>query len=957
MNRFLHISIKLFIAGCLVINSALLIAQTGSIKGQLTDAESKETLIGATVLIIGTYNGTACDINGNYEIKDIKPGDYSIKYSFIGYSDKIYNGITIKAGETVTLNTSLSLRSTVMEEFVVVGEKNLINLEDANSEVKISQEDIAQMAVRDVTEIVSMQAGINKTPDGINIRGGRNYETQYLIDGVSAQDPLSGTGFGVNVTSSSISDLTVTTGGAGAEFGGGAAGIISTKIKEGGDKFEIAGSWQRDNLGEWALGNSGFQSRINEGPSWNTDIADIALGGPVPFTKKKLKYFVSGNLFLSDDYYRIQAEQLHSSLNSENDSIWAPRQNNKFSNTIKLSYEFKPGTKMTITNQHSNAVNQSTRSLQIVGFDAVVQPGLQWAFAKLPDNANTYTHRSNITALNFQHFINNNWNIKASAGRLFTNLRADANGRPFREATVDQILDPESIVTDPISIFNPGEEAVYVLPGDGFINNNGIATRWHDHYAQEYSGKVRMSYFPNNKHHAFNFGWEHKEKEYQWADVYSPWVGAPIKINDSISTPSISVGQSSEIWKANPNEGGFWFQDKIVYKGITATLGMRLNYWAYGSQLDDAVNNPEVPMQESSRTKYEEETTNIFGKAYQFRLLPKMNVSFPVTENNVLYFNYGHSLQMAHPRFIYAGLDPEFLDRSPLATIGNPVIKPESQVSYEIGFKTQITKDLAVTIAAYNNDKYDYIVSGNASIPDQTGKLVDRKIYYNQDYARIVGLELSVNQRIAKHFKIIFNGSFQSARGKSSTARESELQIRSQGFVDNTVEQPLRWDRPWDLKLAGVFNSDTTMNIPKIFNNFHVFLGANFKSGFRYTPVEIGGTSDLGRPLYQSIDDKPNSAIAKPWFWADLKLSKDIIIGKKRNKFIIVSFEVRNLFNNKNAQIVNPVTGDGYREGDDVPESWRDPKYPDPQASGTPPNNPARWAPPTQVLYGLAFRF
>lgn len=939
---------KIAIALLLLFGSILAQAQnTGKLVGVVTDADSKETLIGATVMLVGTYKGAATDINGKYNIADIKPGDYSVKISFLGYSDLIHNGITIKAGETRTLNVSLQLRSTVMNEVVVVGEKSLINLEDANSEVKVGQEEIKQMAVRDVSEIVSMQAGVNKTADGINIRGSRSYETQYMIDGISAQDPLSGTGFGVNVTSSSVSDVSVITGGAGAEFGGGASGVISTKIREGGEKFEVSGSWQRDNLG--------FNE--NQGTAWNTDIADIAMGGAIPFTKKKLRFFVSGNMFLSDDYYRIQADQLKSSLFPDNPEQWAPRQNNKFANTVKLSYELKPGTKVTFTNQHSIAINQNTRSLQIVGFDAIVSPGLQWKFANNPDNANTYTHRSNLTAINFQHYINKKWNMRFAAGRLFTNLRADANGRPFREETVDQIYDPESIVTNPVGTFNPSDPVVYVLPGDGFVNNNGIATRWHDHYAQEYTGKVVFNFYPNKKAHRFNFGWEHKEKEYQWADVYSPWVGAPIQINDTLSTPSVSVGSSSEIWKANPTEGGIWIQDKITYKGISATLGLRYNYWAYGKQLDEAIDNPAVLMQQASREEYVDNTTKIFGKRWQSRLLPKINVSFPVTENNVLYFNYGHSMQMPHPRFIYAGLDPDYLDRSPLSTIGNPVIKPESTVSYEIGIKSQVTKDFAVTFTAFNNDKYDYIVSGTASIQDQTGKEVDRKIYFNQDYARIIGIELGLNQRIGKHYRLFFNGTFQSARGKSNSARESELQIRERGFVDNTKEQPLAWDRPWDLKFGAIMNTDTTMNLPKVFNRIRIFYAMNYKSGFRYTPVVAAGTNDFGRTLYQQESDKPNSKTAKAWFWADLKITKDIVWNKKRSSVVSISFEVRNLFNNKNAQIVNPVTGDGYKDGDDVPETWRDPKYDDPQASGTPPNNPARWRPPTQILYGIAMRF
>ena len=50
-----------------------------------------------------------------------------------------------------------------------------------------------------------------------------------------------------------------------------------------------------------------------------------------------------------------------------------------------------------------------------------------------------------------------------AVGRLATNLRADANGRPFRTGTVDQIFDPRSIVTDPVTVFNPNDPVVYVF--------------------------------------------------------------------------------------------------------------------------------------------------------------------------------------------------------------------------------------------------------------------------------------------------------------------------------------------------------------------------------------------------------------------------------------------------------------------------------------------------------------
>ncbi len=941
MVRSLLISILLLLAG------PSLRAQFGSISGKIFDKESGETLIGATVVIVGTYKGASSDLDGNYSLDEVKAGDYSVKFSYIGYSDVVVNGVRVKKGQKAKVDAKLPLRSTTIQEVVVVGDASMINLEKASSEVSIDKEEISQMNVRNVQDIISMQAGVNQTPDGVNIRGARNYETQYIVDGISAQDPLSGTGFGVEVSAGSIGDLSLITGGAGAEFGGGAGGVISTKIREGGKKLEVSGSWIRDN----------FAVNENEGTAWNTDIAEFSLGGPVPFTKKKVTFFSSVNMRLSDDYYRIYADQVHSSLFPKNDSLWAPRQNNKWSHTLKLAYEIRPGTKLSFTNQHSLAINQNTRSLQVVGFDAVVQPGLQYRFSLQPDNATAYTHHSNLSVLNFSHFFNNNLNLSISMGRLFTNLRADANGRPFRDETVDQIYDPRSLVTSPVQLFNPNDPYIFVIPGEGLYNNDGLSTLWHDHFAEEYTFKGKVAFYPNNEVHEFIAGVEHKELEYQWSDVARPWVGAPIQLSETESTPSISIGSSSEIWNVKPRNGGIFIQDKISYKSINATLGLRYNYWAYGGLIDDAVEDPNTPIIDNVREEYREGTTKLFGQRYNGRILPRVNVSFPVTDNNVLFFNYSHAMQMPHPRFLYAGLDPDFLDRSFLSTVGNPILKPEATVSYEIGIKTQITRDLGVTLTAYNNDKYDYIIPGTINIRDQTGRFAQKTFYFNQDYARIIGVELGIAQRVGKFFLLRFNGSYQSATGKSNSAREGLLQLKAQGFVNTTKEQPLSWDRPWDLKLALMFNGDSTLNIGKIpLNYFHAFFSMNYKSGFRYTPVEFTGTNDLGRNVYEYRNDRPNEKIAKPWFWADFRISRDFFFRK--NQGFSASIEVKNVFNNKNAFTVNPVTGDGYREGDDVPITWRDPKINDPQPpSGAPPTNPARWMAPRQILYGIQFKF
>lgn len=939
----------------------------GQLKGTVTDANSGETLIGATVMLVGTYKGAATDFNGKYTITDIKEGDYSVKVSFVGYAEKIFNGISIKDGKTEQLNVQLTLRSQTLKAVTVVGEKNLVDLESGKSEVQIGQDQIKEMNARDVTEIVSMQAGVNKTTDGVQIRGARVYETSYLVDGISAQDPLAGTGQGVDVSASAIGDLTLVTGGQGAEFGGSSAGVISTKIREGGDKFEIGGSWQRDNIGV----------DRDAAYSWNTDVIELNMGGTVPFTNKKLKFFTAFQTTLSDNYFGPTANQLESSIlrsnlsstNSDflntsfvnplnNGTFWAPRQRNSWSHTIKLSYEIKKGTRVSLTNQHSLNINQNTRTLQIVGFDAILAPGFQFRRSLNLDNASTYTHHSNLTALNINHFFNNKWNIEASVGRLFTNLRADANGRPFRSETVDQILDEQSIITDPIQLFNPGDPIVFTIPSPWLINNGGISSLWHDHYAEEYTLKYKIRFYPENPVHKITFGHEHKFTEYQWVDVTSPWVGAPIQINDSVSTANRTIGSSFDIWNVNAMNGGMFFQDVITYKGIIATLGMRLNYWAPGKFADDAVDNPDSPVIDQVREDYKNETFGLMGLRWKARLLPRINVSFPVTENNVLYFNYSHSMRLPHPRFVYQGLDPEYQDQSFLSNLGNPNINPEVNVSYEVGLKSQLTKDIAVTLSAFNNNRFDYIVSRRVIVEDQTGRPVSKQMYINQDYAKIQGVELGVFLRAGKHIKVFANGTYQVARGKSNSARETGLQIAQNGERELTREQYLAFDRPWNFNGGIIFSPDSTLKIGNYsLAGWRIFLNQSYRSGYRYTPVEQVGVNDLGRPIYASNQDEYLEKIGTPWINTDLKISKDFFFGKKQNTGITLSIEIRNALDNKNAQIVNPVTGTAYENGDPVTNSFRDPRYLGPQENGELPNNPARYLAPRQILYGISFRF
>lgn len=169
-------------------------AQTGSIKGTVLDATVKESLPGVNVLIRGTSFGAATDIDGKYEINAIRPGEYALEFSYVGFERKLYTGIKVEAGKVTELNVELAEQVLSSdEEIVVVGEKPIFDVEKSNSSMSVSAADIQNLAVRKIEDVVGMQAGVVKDPTGIYIKGGRAYETGYVVDGVSAQDPLSGT--------------------------------------------------------------------------------------------------------------------------------------------------------------------------------------------------------------------------------------------------------------------------------------------------------------------------------------------------------------------------------------------------------------------------------------------------------------------------------------------------------------------------------------------------------------------------------------------------------------------------------------------------------------------------------------------------------------------------------------------------------------------------------------------
>ncbi len=927
-----RIKIILLLVTLLIVN--LSSQEKGKLEGTVIDSQTKESLIGATIKIKGTYYGAASDIDGKFQILNINPGEYVVEISIIGYKTAQYTGIKIFLNQTSTINVLLS--ETILsldKEIVIVGEKPLFDIEEASSVRTITLDEIRAAPVLSVQDIVSKQVGVTKTAEGIYIRGARAYETSYLVDGVSAKDPLAGTGFGVEINPLAMKEVEVITGGLSAEHSS-TAGVISVTTLSGTDKFQFATSAKRDNINSHSRDNSNF----------NQDQIDFTFSGPI--ISDKFTFYSSFSGFASDEFTRSPASQLNSSI--AGGTRFAPRQDNRMNGLFKFTFQ-ESGAKYETSYRRSLKINQNTRMLQIGGNDVVLGPGFQYAFSLQPDNANTYTHDANLLNFKYSVAIDSKSFFEGQISRLFTRLRTDANGREFRTDSITSVLDPRSIITSPISYweYSLKDSVMYVILSDptiaGLYNNGGIATLWHDHFAEEITIKGDYS-FQLNSENKFKTGIELKFQEYQWIDINRPWIGAPIKVGDL----SRSLGESFDIWHVWPAQGGAYFQDQINYNGLIAFLGLRFQYWAPGKFVDDVINNPESIskkiLTQKNVDEYNSNTFTLFERKLKGRLLPRLKVSFPVSDNQVLFFNYGHSVDWPNAYQVYSGLDISRQDRSPLSRIGNPALEPETTVEYEIGLRNQFTLNDVLTLTAYSKDKFDYVVRRYLAELDKT-------TYVNEDYARINGIEFTYLKRFTRTFNISFMSSYQIAKGKSNSAEASFFRFTDE---QTTKEKYLAWDRPWQIRLTSNYKIDEELELNELLSFLYatkLFTQINYQSGKRYTPfIKSGYDYNLKRDIYKEDISREYQSIGESWFWVDCSFQKSFKVNSTE---FIMSLEITNLLNNKNSTIINPLTGKAYELGDVTP--YRDPTKPHPEDSGLPPFDPARYLEQRHLVIGLIF--
>jgi outer membrane receptor for ferrienterochelin and colicin len=233
--------------------SLIVSAQKGKISGVVVDGNTNETLVGATVIIQGTYIGTTTNFDGEYELPNLEPGEHNVQVSYISYDNVLIEKIKVEGGKTVTLNIKL-MPATMQIEGVVVTTRRIQHTEMSMiSSIKtsdlvvtgISAQLISRSQDRDAGQIMRRIPGVTVADDKFVVIRGLNerYNTVMLNDIAAPSMEADVRSFSFDIIPSSQLDRMLVFKSPSAElpadFSGGAVKIFTKSVPEK-NGFEIS---------------------------------------------------------------------------------------------------------------------------------------------------------------------------------------------------------------------------------------------------------------------------------------------------------------------------------------------------------------------------------------------------------------------------------------------------------------------------------------------------------------------------------------------------------------------------------------------------------------------------------------------------------------------------------------------------------------------------------------------
>lgn len=200
--------------GSIVLLSSYSFAASGSIEGTVFDKKSRETLVGAQIILEGTTIGAVSNFDGHFLIDNVKPGIYTVKVTYISYNTVIFEKISIASNKRAVLNVEMEEATINIGDITVTATRRNGSDVSIISAIKssiissngISNQQIQRSQDRDASEVVKRVPGVTIVDDRfVIVRGlGQRYNSVWLNNASAPSSEADSRAFSFDIVPSSM---------------------------------------------------------------------------------------------------------------------------------------------------------------------------------------------------------------------------------------------------------------------------------------------------------------------------------------------------------------------------------------------------------------------------------------------------------------------------------------------------------------------------------------------------------------------------------------------------------------------------------------------------------------------------------------------------------------------------------------------------------------------------------
>ncbi|MGE5316132.1 MAG: TonB-dependent receptor [Acidobacteriota bacterium] len=742
---------------------SLAFAQRGKISGTVIDGESKEPLTGVNIVLKGTTQGGATDVDGKYAILNVTPGTYTLVASMVGYNQVQITNVRVNIDRTTTIDITMQSSAVQLGAVVIEAKQPPVTKDKTATASTVEGRDIEKAPVEGLREVMELNAGMQKNPNGtFSLRGSGSYDINVMVNGVEQMtSSTSVPGFGAlgdkannswkyDFNPLGVQQMEIISGGFSAEYGNAQAGVVKVVTREGGPKLQGQIRYEFRPPGQYHWGDYIYNTNSIEWKKWgtiegwrnnpgmdSTSIVNTYLNDP---KTGKVIDSLNGHPITVEEWRQLMLArwiQNHTPGEDNQLGVYDYRKNmyqrllfsvggplGADANLLRFffagEYRYAP-TRIPTAEQVQKYQNYTlttiyqptaVHKIRLTGIYQSYRGGIysgsediRWAgyngdYKYYLVTDSPRDEYTTTQSLNWTYTLSPKSFLDVMATHQFEKYILLEQPVPQRAANWrNNVYNDQWYITA-----GPWDEGYRTIYSFTTFNQQDLRTHQYNLTA-DFTNQFTAS-------HDVKMGFRATYWDMHNSAVYSSFA----------SNAFISRTGYAEYYKAYPRYIAGYVQDKMEFEGLVANVGVRVDAYNMNSPMpvdrfdpfyiavgSEAIGNPETTTPET-----------------WVRVSPRLGLSFPIGEMTAFRLQYGHFSSM--PIFSNAYTRTNELG---WAAFGNPNLAPKRTINYEIGVQHSFGGTHRLDVVAYYNDRVSQI--GGIKIYSPSAGIRRNKLYSSYD--------------------------------------------------------------------------------------------------------------------------------------------------------------------------------------------------------------------------------